>query len=120
MKFAERLRELRQAKNLSQRALASKVGVDFTYLSKIENEKLDFAQYPSEDLILKLAKALDADADELLLLAEKIPPIIKKRVMERPDAFRHLASLDDDALDAVLVQMGQAPAAKRRTTKRPG
>ena len=107
MKFAERLRELRQAKNLSQRALASMVGVDFTYVSKIENEKLDFAQYPSEDLILKLAEALEADADELMLLAEKIPPIIKKRVKERPDDFLLIARLDDKALDR-LVQTVKA------------
>lgn len=102
MTFGERLRELRKAKNLSQRALAEKVDINFTYLSKVESEKLDFAQYPSEDLIRKLAKALDADVDELLLLAKKIPPDIRDRVIERPDAFRKIASLDDEALDAVL------------------
>lgn len=102
MTFGERLRELRKAKNLSQRALADKVGINFTYLSKVESEKLDFAQYPSEELIRKLAKALEADVDELLLLAKKIPPDIRERVIERPDAFRKIASLDDEALDAVL------------------
>ena len=102
MTFGERLRELRKAKNLSQRALAEKVDINFTYLSKVESEKLDFAQYPSEDLIRKLAKALEADVDELLLLAKKIPPEIRERVIERPDAFRKIASLDDEALDAVL------------------
>ncbi len=102
MTFGERLRELRKAKNLSQRALADKVDINFTYLSKVESEKLDFAQYPSEDLIRKLAKALDADVDELLLLAKKIPPDIRDRVIERPDAFRKIASLDDEALDDVL------------------
>jgi transcriptional regulator with XRE-family HTH domain len=102
MTFGERLRELRKAKNLSQRALAEKVDINFTYLSKVESEKLDFAQYPSEELIRKLAKALDADVDELLLLAKKIPPDIRERVIERPDAFRKIASLDDEALDAVL------------------
>lgn len=102
MTFGERLRELRKAKNLSQRTLADKVGINFTYLSKVESEKLDFAQYPSEELIRKLAKALEADVDELLLLAKKIPPDIRERVIERPDAFRKIASLDDAALDAVL------------------
>jgi hypothetical protein len=53
-------------------------------------------------LIRKLAKALEADVDELLLLAKKIPPDIRERVIERPDAFRKIASLDDEALDAVL------------------
>jgi HTH-type transcriptional regulator, competence development regulator len=102
MTFGERLRELRKAKNLSQRALGDKVGINFTYLSKVESEKLDFAQYPSEDLIRKLAKALGADVDELLLLAKKIPTDIRDRVIERPDAFRKIASLDDETLDAVL------------------
>ncbi len=102
MNFGERLRELRKAKNFSQRTLAEKVGINFTYLSKVESEKLDFAQYPSEDLIRKLAKALGADVDELLLLAKKIPADIRDRVIERPDAFRKIASLDDETLDALL------------------
>jgi HTH-type transcriptional regulator, competence development regulator len=99
MTFGERIRELRKAKNLSQRDLAQVVDVNFTYLSKVENGKLDFAQYPSEELIRKLARALDADEDELLLLAQKIPEAIKQRVMKRPDMFRKMAALDDKGLD---------------------
>ena len=53
MTFGEKIRELRKAKNLGQRDLAAKVKVSFTYISKIENEKLDFGDYPSEDLILQ-------------------------------------------------------------------
>jgi transcriptional regulator with XRE-family HTH domain len=102
MQFSERIRELRKAKNLSLRALAEAAGVSFTYISKIENDKLDFGDYPSEDLIGKLAAALGADKDELLLLAKKVPPEIRERLFERPDAFRKLASLDDAALDKFL------------------
>jgi transcriptional regulator with XRE-family HTH domain len=91
--------------NLSQRALADKVGINFTYLSKVESERLDFAPYPSEDLIRKLAAVLNADLDELLLLAKKIPPDIRERVIERPDAFRKIASLDDSMLDDILRQI---------------
>ena len=105
MTFGARLRELRKAKNLSQRALADLVGINFTYLSKVESEKLDFAQYPSGDLIRKLASALEADVDELLLLAKKIPAEIRERVIERPDAFRKIASLDDRALDEILQEI---------------
>jgi transcriptional regulator with XRE-family HTH domain len=46
MTFGERVRELRKAKNLTLRGLAGQVGVDFTYLSKIECCKLDFGDYP--------------------------------------------------------------------------
>ncbi len=102
MQFSVRIRELRKAKNLSLRALAEAVGVSFTYISKIENDKLDFGDYPSEDLIRKLATALGTDEDELLLLAKKVPTEIRERVFERPDAFRKLASLDDADLDKLL------------------
>ena len=106
MTFGQRLRELRKARNLSQKTLADKVGINFTYLSKIENERLDFAQFPSEELIRKLAAALEADEDELLILAQKIPEQIKKRVMERPDAFRKFADLDDKTIDRILEEYG--------------
>ena len=78
------------------------MGVGFTYLSKVENGRLDFGDFPSEELIHRLAEALDADEDELLLLAQKIPPKIKAMVLQRPEAFSRLADLDGRELDAVL------------------
>ena len=113
MRFGERVRELRLGKKLGQRALAKQVGVSFTYISKIENEKLDFGDYPSEELILKLARALEANPDELLVLAEKVPERIRQRVLERPDAFGQLADLDDAALDHLLRQL--EPSAKTQS-----
>ena len=103
MGFGNRLRAMRIAKGLSQRALGERVGVSFTYISKVENGKLDFGDYPSEDLIRRLAAALDADEEDLLLLAEKIPEAIRRRFFERPDAFRLIARLDDKRLDGVLA-----------------
>ena len=108
MLFGQRVRQLRQGKKLTLRALSARIGVGFTYLSKVENERLDFATYPSDDLIVKLAAALDADADELLLLAKKIPPQIRKRVLERPDAFRKLAAVDDSTLNRLLREIEEA------------
>ncbi len=120
MKFGQKVRSLRQAMGLSQRALAPKLGINFTYLSKIENERLDSGDYPSEALICTIARVLDASEDELLLLAEKIPPAIRRRVMERPDAFRVLARLDDRTLDRLLEQVvsGQAVPGGRITRPR--
>jgi transcriptional regulator with XRE-family HTH domain len=114
VRFGERLRELRKAKNLSQRTLGNRVGVSFTYISRIENEKLEFGDYPSEELICKLAKALGVDEDELLILAEKIPGPIRKRFFERPDVFRALARCDDKTLDRVMAQIRRLdPASKK-------
>jgi transcriptional regulator with XRE-family HTH domain len=90
---------------MTLRDLAPKVGVGFTYLSKVETGHLDFGDYPSETLIRKLAKALDADLDELFVLAQIVPDRIKRRVLERPDAFRRLAELKDRELDALLSRV---------------
>ena len=106
MTFGQKIRQLRKARTLSQRDLAGKVRVSFTYISKIENGHLDFGDYPSEELILKIAKALDADADGLLLLAKKIPESVRKRVIQRPDVFLKLAALDDERLDKILEDLG--------------
>jgi len=102
MVFGDRIRELRKAKNLTLRDVAAEADINFTYLSKIENGKLDFSDFPSEKLICRLADILDGDADELLLLAQKIPDEIKQRVLQRPDAFRKIAKLDDETLDRIL------------------
>jgi transcriptional regulator with XRE-family HTH domain len=112
MRFGERVRQLRLGKQLGQRGLAERVGVSFTYISKIENEKLDFGDYPSEELILKIAEALDANADELLILAEKIPARIRQRILERPELFGRLADLDDAALNRLVRQLDRSAAAR--------
>lgn len=103
MRFGDKLRELRRAKGLTLRALGGKVGVSYTYISKAENGRLDSGDYPSAALIRKLAKVLDADEEELLLLAEKVPEAIRRRFFERPDAFRLIARLDDRKLDRLLA-----------------
>ena len=53
-------------------SLAMAAGVDFTYLSKIENDKAGYL--PGADTIRTLAGLLDVDPLELLVLADKLPP----------------------------------------------
>jgi transcriptional regulator with XRE-family HTH domain len=109
MGFGEKIRDLRKSRNLTQRELGDLVGVTFAYISKVENERLDFGDYPSEVLICKLAQALDSDEDELMLLAKKIPEYIRQRVLERPDAFRKFANLADADIDRLLEEMEKKP-----------
>ncbi len=97
-KFGERVRELRKAKGYSLRTLGPIVNVGYTYLSKVESGKLDFGDYPSSALIARLAEALDADSDELLLLAGRIPDSIADRIREQPEVFRVLARCDAEKL----------------------
>ena len=62
---------------------------------------------------------LDADEDELLLLAEKIPEPIRKRVLQRPDAFRMFAACDDETLDRLIFEIGQTPVNGPQAKKLP-
>lgn len=115
--FGHKIRELRQAKGWTLRQLAPKVGVGFTYLSKVETGRLDFGDYPSEALIHRLADALETDEQELLILADKVPQKIRKRLKERPDAFRTLADLDDSTLDEVLAHINSTQKKKKPQRK---
>jgi len=118
MTLGRRIRELRQAKQLTLRDLAAKVGVGFTYISKIENHKLEDGHGPSEKLIHKLAVELDANEEELLLLADKVPEAIRQRVKERPEDFRRLASLDDKTLDALMTEVVGSQSSSRKKSRR--
>ena len=101
MPFPERLRELRKAARLSQRALAEKVGVNFTYLSKIENGRVE---PPSESVLQRIAKELAGElgmdeielSDELITLAGKIPSDLAETLSRNPEIIRFLRSVGDD------------------------
>jgi len=90
MTFGQRLRELRKAKGLTQRELAGKIGLSFTYLSKLENGAL---QPPRGKTITDLAKALDTDADELFGLAKKVPSQFLEHI--NPSVIKLIRALRD-------------------------
>lgn len=118
MTFGTRVRQLRHAKGWSLRDLAEKVDVGFTYLSRVENERLNFGDYPSDALIHRLADALEANEDELLILAKRIPEPVKKRFLQRPDAFCAFATCDDATLDKLMVEIGQTPSKRKGASKK--
>lgn len=103
----KRIREIRKARNLTQRQLAEKVGINFTYLSRVENDRLDDDQTPREDTLQKIANALETDADELLLLARRIPDAFRERILSKPGIFRRILTLSDQALEEMLNEVGE-------------
>ena len=105
MLFGKRVRELREQRGLTQREVARRLDVSTSYVNKVENGKLHSGDYPSEKFIHKLAGELDADEEELLLLADKVPEQIRKRIRERPEAFRAFANLNDEVLDRMLEEI---------------
>ena len=71
--------------------MAAKVNVGLTHLSRVENESLTFGDFPSAALIHRLADASEADEEEFLILAKRVPEPIRQRFLERPDAFGRIA-----------------------------
>lgn len=94
--FGQKIKEARKAKNYSQRVLAKQIGIDFTYLSKIENNRSDYA--PKEDVIRRLAEQLELDAEELIFLAGRIPEsdtdLLKQHYQTMPALFRRIRQDD--------------------------
>ena len=88
--FGQTIRQLRRAQRLTQRELAESVQAlglkaDFTYISKIENDRLDTP--PSEPLIRGLAQILETEAEALLELAGKFnQKALQAVVAEMPEA----------------------------------
>jgi transcriptional regulator with XRE-family HTH domain len=99
MQFGQRVRELRISRGLTQQSVANSLSVSVSYISKVENGKLHFGDYPSTKFIHKLADELKADEDELLLLADKVPASIRQSIRQRPELFRQIAKMDKRALD---------------------
>ena len=83
------------------------MSVSVSYISKVENGKLHFGDYPSEKFIHKLAGELQADEDELLLLANKVPASILCRIRQRPEFFRKLAKMDVNELDTLASTISE-------------
>ncbi len=85
MTFGEKIRMLRKKKNMTQRELAIAVGVGYSYISKIENNRLEYT--PSIKTILRLARVLDVDELELLDSADKVPSVLEPIASDK-DALR--------------------------------
>ena len=102
--FGERVRELRKERGLTQRGLAQTIGIDFTYLSKIETGALT---PPSEAAIERLAKALGTDFEELLGVARKVPSDLGRTLASAPIEasilVRRLKTLSPDQLRRILA-----------------
>jgi HTH-type transcriptional regulator, competence development regulator len=90
--FGELIRQARKDKSYSQRELAKMLELDFTYLSKLENNRADYA--PKEEVIRGLAHHLDLDAEELIFLAGRIPQqeedLLKQHYKDMPALFRRM------------------------------
>ncbi|MBL8792702.1 MAG: helix-turn-helix transcriptional regulator [Planctomycetia bacterium] len=123
MEFGKRLRQLRISKGFTLRTLAEAAGVDFTFLSKIENGKPGYQ--PGADTIRALAAALGEHALDLLRLADKVPPELQGLTEDaKARRFFHraqeIASPEDwDALLNLLERRQRERQTRPRRRKQP-
>ena len=78
--FGTVLKRLRKKQGLSIKKLSSELDINYSYISKIENDH----SLPSGDFIGKLAEIFDYDEEELMIRAGKIPDDILKILRDNP------------------------------------
>lgn len=94
-----RLEPRDKCKPLSLRRVAADVGIEPSYLSKIER---NIEPPPSEETICRLAAVLREDPDVLLAMAGKVSSDLREIICKRPELFskliRELKSMPDHAI----------------------
>jgi len=102
----KRERLLQGDKKYSLRQVAGRVGIEPTYLSKIERGDL---APPSEQVIRKLSAELGENPDILLALGGKVSKDLKDIILRRPeliaDLLRQLKDMPDHAVLRIVREV---------------
>ena len=105
--FAEKLSALRAEQKMGVRELGRAVGVTGMHISNLEKGK----SAPSVELVLKLAEALEANADELLYLADQVSPevvdVIHQNPLAIPNFLRSAKNLTPEQWELLQKQVEQ-------------
>jgi transcriptional regulator with XRE-family HTH domain len=108
VEFGAFIRKEREARDISLRKMAKKIGVSATYLSQVE---LDRFPPPTEDRVKAIAKIIDCNPDYLLAKAGRISTdisdIIKRRPIELSMLIRAAKYLSNDDI-AQLINAASA------------
>ena len=110
LKFGAYIRHRRESlkaddAEYSVRKLAIRIGVEPSYLSKVER---DIESAPSEPRIRALALELGEDPDFLLALAGKVSADVQETIRKRPQLLSQLIREVDLLPDARLRRMVRA------------
>ena len=91
MNFGERLKQLRQEHSWSQPELATAIGIEQSYLSKLENDK----SVPSPDMLNRILEAFNINLETLLEGMDENE--IRKHFRSIPLVSSHLLALKESA-----------------------
>jgi transcriptional regulator with XRE-family HTH domain len=87
LRKAREEKQKREGNSYSLRQVASRIGVEPSYLSKIER---GLEPRPSEQTTRALAEALGEDVDVLLAMAGKVSEDLQEIIRKRPKMFAEL------------------------------
>jgi len=98
-----RREELRkQDRRFSQRQVALRIGIEPSYLSKLERGE---EVHLSEEKVRALAHDLQVDPDVLLALSGKISGDLQEAIRKRPQLFAHLIRELKDLPDHAVLRV---------------
>lgn len=105
--FGAHIRERREARrqqdrDYSVRRVAARIGIEPSYLSKIERGE---QRPPSEAAILRLAADLGEDPDMLLAMAGKVSTDLQEVIRHRPRLFADLIRQLKDTPDRAVLRL---------------
>ena len=89
-------------RSMSVRAVAGRIGVEPSYLSKIEQKQ---TPPPSEAKIVALATDLGEDPDVLLALAGRVSSDLQAVILRRPALFAELIRQLKDVPDHAVLRV---------------
>lgn len=93
MTFGQILRRIRRSKEMTQREVAQNIAMDYSYFSRLENDRFD--SKPTRDTVDKIADALSCNEEErseLLAAAGRINEEIEQaaRIASKDPVFGKL------------------------------
>ena len=109
--FGDVLRDRRKASGYSLRKFAELVGISPTYLSQVEKHNAD---PPTAERVKRMAELLDANADEWIALAGRVPDDLLEIIKEQPtgisELLREVRRLTSEELQSLMIHDSQTEA----------
>lgn len=124
MTFGQTLQKMRRAKGKTQRDVATAIGMDFGYFSRIENDRFDYK--PSRETIEKIIETLNCNEEEkaeLLAAAGRIDKEMRElaqKAVEKPELrtlFRAAVEMPKEEIQELIEFIQQIKSQKSNEEK---
>lgn len=121
MSFGKTLQRIRRKKEMTQREVAQKIGMDYSYFSRLENDRFD--SKPTRETIDKIAEALECTEEErgeLLTAAGRIDEELENAALiagGQPKIgrlFRAVVKLPPEKIDEIMQKVESELEASRK------